>query len=304
MRTNSANAVRRTIGTGPDAWERARSRLALLERVGHPAVAVPVAVESEPDGRVVAVSPAVDGLDVAAAVRATRPLTAGECVWLGQAILGALAALHAAGVAHGDISPRNVILARRGPVLVDVMGGDGERGTPGFAAPERAVRADPACDVYSVGKLLAAVVDDDGATRVGAWVAPMVAADPLARPDAATAARALASCARAEPLRPIHLDIAGQVRARAIAPSESPTEKDPAARPWRVRTFLTRGATGVAVAVGGSALLLTGVVGWLGSGPSQRDVGAAGAHSERRRARCVIDGVGRSLAARGARRGA
>ncbi|MGE5514887.1 MAG: hypothetical protein ACM31D_03605 [Bacteroidota bacterium] len=45
-------------------------------------------------------------------------------------IADALAALHAAGVAHGDVTPANVVLGRTGAVLIDW--GEDSAGTPGW----------------------------------------------------------------------------------------------------------------------------------------------------------------------------
>ncbi len=84
--------------------------------------------------------------------------------------LAAVEAVHGAGVAHGDIKPANVILARRHgvvvPTLIDfgvsstvVAHGDPmvALGTPTFMAPERILRHAPpdvASDVWSLGALL------------------------------------------------------------------------------------------------------------------------------------------------------
>lgn len=79
----------------------------------------------------------------------------------------ALAALHARGVMHLDVSPRNVILAADGAHLVDfgnarliagnLSSSDASRpkGTWGFAAPEQFFsRASVRSDVFAVGRLM------------------------------------------------------------------------------------------------------------------------------------------------------
>lgn len=107
---------------------------------------------------------------------ARRRLTPGETVTVLSPIAQALSHLHRAGVAHGDVSPGNVLLAPDGrPALADL--GDVQllgmprtsTGTPGFLAPERddALRAAehgvagnalgaalaPEADVYSLAAL-------------------------------------------------------------------------------------------------------------------------------------------------------
>lgn len=72
-------------------------------------------------------------------VLAVRPVLAPpELAFMLAELAGALSALHRAGLAHGDVSPRNVIVEPAGTLkLVDWFGGGrAERGTPGFRAPE------------------------------------------------------------------------------------------------------------------------------------------------------------------------
>ncbi len=92
-----------------------------------------------------------------------------------QQILAALAAVHAAGLVHGDLTPRNILVDRAGQItLTDFgfsqaqrpqasagsTGGELESplgGTLGFAAPEQISTAfgeiGPRTDLYAVGGL-------------------------------------------------------------------------------------------------------------------------------------------------------
>ncbi len=130
--------------------------------------------------------------------------------------------LHRGGVRHGDVKPANVVLApaaptvdrasKRGATLVDLdLAADvADHGTPGgtprYLAPEvrAGEAATPAADLYSLGLMLAEVLDADLAAaatldpadvlraielkpsggELAAWIAALVASSPGARPSA------------------------------------------------------------------------------------------------------------------------
>lgn len=88
----------------------------------------------------------VPGRDLRAHVREFGPLTGEMLQVFALGMAEGLAALHAAGVAHRDIKPGNVILSPQGPKIVDFgiaveIGTERSRdaaasyGTPGWAAP-------------------------------------------------------------------------------------------------------------------------------------------------------------------------
>lgn len=99
---------------------------------------------------------------VARLVAVRGPLNVGETITVVAPIAEALAFLHARGLTHGDLSPRNILFTAAGkPKLADfgtaraVGQTPGEYGTPGFCAPETALGAqaaelEPARDIYSL----------------------------------------------------------------------------------------------------------------------------------------------------------
>ena len=259
----AADGVVRVVGRGPAALAAARLRLDALRRVAHPCLSVPTGLELVPSGEVVARSERVPGVDLASLARMREGLSAGECVTVGISVAGALAALHAGGIAHGDVSPANVVVSGRRAVLVDVLAGAGvdERGTPGFAAPERAVSATPPADVFSLGRVLMGIASEEARERVAAWAEPMTAPRAQDRPTASECARALERCAPPQPVRVPELGVAASVRALARE-AIAETVREDSGRAWRIRRAVARFARIGGLAVAGVAMV-AGVIGVL-----------------------------------------
>lgn len=109
----------------------------------------------------------VDGESLADRLRSGAALPWPEAVTLGRQVAEALAAAHARGVVHRDVTPGNVMLTPVGAKVVDFgisalvgeqdAGEDGALlGTPAYLAPERldGGAVSPASDVYALGLLL------------------------------------------------------------------------------------------------------------------------------------------------------
>ncbi len=170
----------------------------------------------------------VAGGSLWSAVRARGHLSVGESVTVLVPVARALAGLHAMGVVHGDVSPRNVLLQRSGqPVLSDLgvarvtgVADAHTYGTTGFVAPELEGGSPPtaASDVYAVGALgwwcVTGVVPTPASLRQPldavapglpeSWravTAQALSRDPAERPTAAELALAYFDSAPCEPLR-------------------------------------------------------------------------------------------------------
>jgi len=138
---------------------------------------------------------------------------------LAERLAAGLAAVHAGGFAHGDLTPSTIVLAEEGPRLVGFgltrAAGPGY-GTPGYQAPEQMRAADPtdaaAGDVFALGCVLVFAATgrppSAGAVDLAGLVEPVRSA--------------VRACLRADPAeRPT----AGQVAAMLAAPAEAPTTK-------------------------------------------------------------------------------
>ena len=156
----------------------------LLARIRHPNV-VRVHGVDVIDGRVGIWMEFVDGESLAALLRRQGPLSAREAAVIGADICHALAAVHRAGLIHGDVKARNVMREAGGrTVLMDfgtgkdvgaqpvhpAMGMD-LAGTPLYLAPEvfRGEHRSKLGDIYGLGVLLYHLVTNqypvEGRTR-------------------------------------------------------------------------------------------------------------------------------------------
>lgn len=140
----------------------------LLARVRHPNVVTVFGAERI-DGRVGIWTEFVDGRTLTDVVRQEGHLNAEAAIDIGVDLCGALSAVHAAGLVHGDVKADNVLRDSGGrTVLVDLGTGrdrlyelavDGRRqisGTPLYMSPETWLGAEPTerSDVFSLGVLL------------------------------------------------------------------------------------------------------------------------------------------------------
>lgn len=136
----------------------------------HPALLSPEHTRCEPDGRFVLITGPVSGRTAVDHLRERGPLSTNEAIRWGLRVCDALEFLHAHGVVHGHLAPKNLFLD--GDVeqpdvrLLDtvLLLYRGNRSVPSsqvlvapeYLSPERCSgkRATIACDVYGMGILL------------------------------------------------------------------------------------------------------------------------------------------------------
>jgi class IV lanthipeptide synthase len=155
---------------GRDARDVLRHEAAMLERLA-PRRIVPRALELfEQGGHLFLAQERVPGVTlrrwVTDALADAGALPPAGAIALAEALAGALAEAHAAGVVIRDFTPNNVMVLPTGGVrLIDLELAVSEeaedlargRATPGYGAPEQIARAAPApsADAYSLGATLA-----------------------------------------------------------------------------------------------------------------------------------------------------
>lgn len=227
---------------------------------------------AEPAGTVALVLELVGSGSLTGVIAARGHLSVGEAVTVVCPVARTLAGLHGAGVAHGDVSPANVLIERSGrPVLADLgvarLTGEapGEVfGTEGFTAPEveGGDLTSPASDVYALGALawwcvtgaappaavlrrpLGEVLQD----LPTAWVETVercLAASPDDRPSAAEAALLFFDAAACEPLRLVLGEDEVSLLTRRIRSAGPASQEEPAvaSRRLRVRMAIHRART-------------------------------------------------------------
>jgi serine/threonine protein kinase/outer membrane protein assembly factor BamB len=174
-------------------------------------------------------------------VEETGPLPEDVVTTLGARLANALARLHAQGVVHRDLAPSNVLITDDGPRLIDfgvarsigataITATGAVLGTPAFMSPEQAdgTEVGPASDVFSLAAVLVYAATGDGPfghtsdpvamlrrvrdeepdlsrlpPALRSILAPCLAKEPAARPDAGAVTDLFASSARTPAAAPL-----------------------------------------------------------------------------------------------------
>ena len=184
-------------------------------RIGHPNV-ITIHDVVEQDGRPWIVMELIDGRSLAEIITEEGTLLPRDAAGVGAQVLAALGQGHRLGVLHRDVKPANVLIDRRGRVVLTDFGialFEGSSGltrtgqivgSPDYLAPERVAghRPGPESDIWSLGATLYAAVEGQSpflrSSTIGTLQA--VITDPLPEPRrAGPLAPVLAALLRKDP---------------------------------------------------------------------------------------------------------
>lgn len=165
----AVKVLRDALAASPSAATRFRSEGRAAAVIAHPNVAAvfDVTPEGEPPAIIMEF---VDGEDLASMLRRVGPLVPRRAAAIAAQVARGLAAAHARGIVHRDVSARNILISREGRAqiadfgiaraLLDAAaagkGGSTPEGTPDYIAPEvlAGAAAGPAADLYGLGVVL------------------------------------------------------------------------------------------------------------------------------------------------------
>lgn len=145
----------------------------------------------------------VDGLTIRESIEADGHLSREEALGVTRRLAEVLRDLHAAGIAHRDLTPSNIVFGQDGPVVIDFgsarmdldydsSGSILLAATPGFTPPEavEGKSVGQKADVYALARI-AQFMSGDEAEAFPTEIRQSLSPDPSDRPSAAAIADAL-----------------------------------------------------------------------------------------------------------------
>ena len=218
------------------------------------AFTAPVIDAGEEDDPPWLVTSLVAGPSLADVIKSQGPLPSASVWRLVAGLAEALAAVHACGIVHRDVTPGNVLLALDGPRLIDfglarALGSSNLTatgiviGTPAFLSPEH-VKGDPvgpASDIFSLGSLMVFAATGAGPFGVGDPVAVfgrILAGEPDFRGLSGQLLDVVSGCLAKEPAdRPTPAEVIKSVPADGLAAPFVTTQFWPASLDGFIRSY-------------------------------------------------------------------
>lgn len=149
----------------PHLLERFHGEVRVARQVSHPNVCRVYDI-GEAEGLPYISMEYVDGDDLAALLGRIGRLPAEKALEISRKLCAGLAAAHARGVIHRDLKPQNIMLNKRGEVLImdfglaaiadQMTGAEARNGTPAYMSPEqlKGIEVTAKSDIYSLGLIL------------------------------------------------------------------------------------------------------------------------------------------------------
>src|SRR5450432_4174408 len=149
----------------PRLLERFHGEVRVARQVSHPNVCRVYDI-GEADGMPFISMEYVDGEDLASLLLRIGRLPADKAVEIARKLCAGLAAAHDKGVIHRDLKPQNIMLNKRGEVLImdfglaavadQLTGAEARNGTPAYMAPEQLKGSEVTAksDIYALGLVL------------------------------------------------------------------------------------------------------------------------------------------------------
>ncbi len=149
----------------PQLLERFHGEVRVARQVSHPNVCRVFDI-GETDGMPYISMEYVDGEDLSSLLQRIGRLPADKALDTSRRICAGLAAAHAKGVIHRDLKPQNIMMNRRGEVLImdfglaavadQLAGPEARNGTPAYMSPEqlKGTEVTSRSDIYALGLVL------------------------------------------------------------------------------------------------------------------------------------------------------
>lgn len=149
----------------PHLLERFHGEVRVARQVSHPNVCRVYDI-GEAEGLPYISMEYVDGDDLAALLQRIGRLPAEKALEIARKLCAGLAAAHSRGVIHRDLKPQNIMLNKRGEVLImdfglaaiadQLSGAEARNGTPAYMSPEqlKGIEVTAKSDIYSLGLIL------------------------------------------------------------------------------------------------------------------------------------------------------